>query len=217
MKNKSFISVLIIITILMGTSCSKKEATSEDNTDHSTLQTTTSSTEMTDDTDSSSDHDDTDLSSDPSEESISSSESESSIESSQEEGVSVEEKLVSACEKLGFPLLKGTYDEDSDNYTFVKGSFRIDALVEKDEASAKKDYQEIISYGGWYEEPVLKEIRSEEGDYQLWAVYSDLGDGKKGLFVNYAKENIWLGVETFDEEYIESIEDLLRKLGCDID
>ena len=218
MRNKSFISVLIVITILMGASCSKKETTSQDSTDNFTFYpTTNSSVIMPEDIDSSSDHEVTDPSSGFSEESIPSSESEHSTESISKEGLSAEDALVSACEELGFPLERSAYNEDIDTYTFEKGSFRIHALIEKDEAGAKRAYRETIDYGGWYEEPVLKEIRSEDGDYLLWAVYSDLGDGKRGMFVNYARENIWASIETFNDEYVESIEAILRGIGCDID
>lgn len=86
-----------------------------------------------------------------------------------------------------------------------------------DEHSARNAYQEVVEYGGWYEEDlVTKEVCIDEERMQLRAYHCQTDGGDKMLFVLAYKENLFFSIEGVGNEKVTMVEEMLHSMGIDV-
>lgn len=139
--------------------------------------------------------------------------SESSSEVSEKtENASLEDAFLAACEKAGVEMQEGTYNE---NPCFECKDNRAHAFAVKynTEKEAADSYQEVLDYGGWYEEDLVTKDIHSDGDYLLTAYYCQDEDGETYLFVTACKGEMRFSFEGWNAEETAEIETICQEMG----
>ncbi len=218
MKNrkvsKILISVLFVIAIVMVCACSKEKETDKasgevtSNMADSSVQVSESEESGTPTEDSSG----SESESDQVTEDTSKEEKQPTFEV--KSGEEMEKNFLDACEKMGIKVQKREYDGKYDYFAMepdYKGAF----MVCPDEVTAQKEHQEVLDYGGWYEEDkVVREIKESKDGFEFIAYYCENKETKETLiFVEAYSQNITFEFEAWNTEKVHMIEDLLSELG----
>ena len=130
-------------------------------------------------------------------------------------GDEMEKSFLEACEKMDIKVQKRESDGKYD-YFAMESDYNAVFAVFPDEVAAQKAHQEVLDYGGWYEEDkVVREIKESKDGFEFIAYYCEDRDTKETLlFVEAYSRNITFGFEAWSTEKVHMIEGLLSALGC---
>ncbi len=85
------------------------------------------------------------------------------------------------------------------------------------EEDAKKMFESVLDYGGWYEESFVdQEIQIEDDHLRLLIYYCTSDEGQKMLFLEGYVDCLAIGLEAWDAETVEKYEIILGAMGIEL-
>lgn len=127
----------------------------------------------------------------------------------------MEEGFIRYCEDNGIEYR--FLDEDSTHRYELPG-YLIVLTKYSDNQLAQNALKEVLDYGGWYEEDLVrKEVNIDGENTRLMAYYCQDDGGETMLFVLAYKENLFFHMEGIGSQQVKTVEEILKAMGIEMD